>query len=107
MGIPLKVSAPLTLTLDIRGEEVKRDFVLAGWWESDPAFNGGKVIASRAYVEAHQDELRSTYQEDNSSTGAIKAYIMFTNSNDLEGKLKRVITESGYSLDENSPDYAD
>ncbi len=105
MGIPLEVGAPLTLMLDIRGEEVQRDFVLAGWWESDPAFNGGKVIASRAYVEAHTDELRNTYQEDNSSTGVIKAYIMFTNSNDLEGKLKRVITESGYSLDENSPDY--
>ncbi len=105
LGVPLKVGAPLTLTLDIRGEEVKRDFVLAGWWESDPAFNIGKIVASRAYVEAHGDELCNTYQEDNSTTGVIKAYIMFKNSNDLEGKLKRVITESGYSLDENASDY--
>lgn len=105
LGVPLEVGAPVTLTLTVHGQTVQRKFILAGWWESDPAFNIGQIIASRAYVDAHADELKNTYKEDNSLTGAICAYIMFNNSSDLEGKLERVITESGYSLDENSPDY--
>ena len=98
LAVPLKVGSPLTLTLNIRGETVQRDFVLAGWWESDPAFNVGQIFSSRAYVDVHADELQNTYKADNSLTGAINAYIMFKNSFNLEGKLKKVITESGYSF---------
>ena len=105
MDVPLEVGAPLSLTLDIRGQEVKRDFVLAGWWESDPVFNIGQIITSGAYVDAHLKELVSTFDQDMSYTGVIKSYIMFRNSFDLEGKLEKVITESGYSLDENAPNY--
>ena len=105
MGVPLEVGAPLTLTLNIRGETVIRDFVLAGWWESDPVFNVGQIFASRAYVDAHQKELQNTYKEDYSMTGTIQAYMMFDNSLDLENKLAKVITESGYSFDENAPNY--
>ncbi|MEN6347938.1 MAG: ABC transporter permease [Syntrophomonas sp.] len=105
LGVPLEIGAPLTLTLDIRGEEVRRNFVLAGWWESDPVFNVGQIFASQAYIDAHEDELQNTYKEDNSLTGAINAYIMFNNSLDLEGKLAAVITESGYSIHENDPNY--
>ncbi|WP_368294447.1 ABC transporter permease [Dehalobacter sp. TBBPA1] len=105
MGVPLEVGAPLTLTLDIRGEEVQRDFVLAGWWESDPVFNVGQILASRAYVDAHPAELQNSYKVDNSLTGVINASIMFKNSIDLEGKLAKVITDSGYSLDEKAPNY--
>lgn len=105
MGVPLEVGAPLTLQLDIRGQKVSRDFMLAGWWESDPVFNVGLIFSSRAYVDAHQEELENTFDEDMSYTGIIKAYIMFKNSVDLEGKLEKVITDSGYSLDENAPNY--
>lgn len=106
LGVPLEVGAPLSLTLEIRGEEVQRDFVLAGWWESDPVFNVGQIFASRAYVDAHLNELQNTYNEDNSFTGVINAHIMFSNSANLEGKLERVITESGYSsADPNAPNY--
>ncbi|AEV70012.1 ABC transporter permease [Acetivibrio clariflavus] len=105
LGVPLEVGAPITLVLNIRGEKVQRDFVLAGWWESDPVFNVGRIIASRAYVDAHLDELKNTYRQDYSMTGSINACIMFKNSLDLEGKLGKVITDSGYSMDPNSPDY--
>ncbi len=105
LDVPLEVGAPLTLTLNIRGEMVQRDFILAGWWQSDPVFNVGQIFASRAYVDSHLEELQNTFKEDNSLTGAINAYIMFKNSMDLEGKLATVITDSGYSLDEKAPNY--
>jgi len=105
LGVQLEVGAPLTLILNIRGEKVQRDFILAGWWESDPVFNVGRIIASRAYVDAHIDELQNTFKQDYSITGTINAYIMFKNSMDLRGKLEKVITDSGYSIDPDSPDY--
>ncbi|MBP1761035.1 MAG: ABC-type transport system, involved in lipoprotein release, permease component [Firmicutes bacterium] len=107
LDVPLKVGAPLTLTLDIRGNKIERQFVLAGWWESDPVFNVGRIVASRAYIDAHSEELKNTFKEDNSLTGAINAYIMFKNSIDLEGKLATIITDSGYSINENDENYLD
>ncbi|MFI8713244.1 ABC transporter permease [Brevibacillus brevis] len=107
LGIPLKEGAPLTLKLEIHGKEVQRDFILSGWWKSDPVFYAGQIFASKAYVDAHAEELRSTYKQDNDWTGVINAYIMFDNSLNLQEKLNKVITESGYSLDKNAPNYID
>ncbi len=105
LGVPLKEGSPLTLILNIRGKKVERDFVLVGWWESDPLFNGGKIISSHAYMDAHSDELQYTFKTDGSFTGAINAYIKFDNSINLQGKLVTVIKGSGYSLDENDSNY--
>lgn len=63
LGVPLEVGAPLRLKLDIRGKEVQRDFILSGWWKSDPVFNTGQIFASRSYVDAHAKELQSTYKK--------------------------------------------
>jgi putative ABC transport system permease protein len=105
LGVPQELGAPVTLILSIRGQEVMRRFVLSGWWESDPAFNVGMIVTSRVYVDAHTDELQNTYKQDASCTGAINACIMFRNSFNLEGKLSTVLTERGYSPDENASNY--
>ncbi|WP_342415598.1 ABC transporter permease [Paenibacillus sp. FSL R10-2782] len=105
MGVPLKIGAPITLKLEIRGKELQRGFVLSGWWKSDPVFNVGQILASKAYIDAYAQELQSTYKKDYSQTGLISAYLMFDNSFNLQGKLNKVITESGYSLDKNAPNY--
>ncbi|QYK69406.1 FtsX-like permease family protein [Paenibacillus sp. S02] len=105
LGVPLEVGAPLRLKLDIRGKEVQRNFILSGWWKSDPVVNVGQIFASKAYVDAHAQELQSNYKKDHFYTGTISAYMMFDNSLDLQGKLSKVITESGYSLDEEAPNY--
>lgn len=105
LGVPLEVGSPLTLELDIHGGKVTRDFVLAGWWESDPGFNIGQIFASRAYVDAHLDELQNTYDEDHSLTGAITGYIKFANSLSIEQNLETVLTESGFSMEEGAPNY--
>lgn len=107
LGIPETVGAPVSLTLSIRGETVVREFVLCGWWDSDPAFNVGQIFASRAYVEAHEAELQCTYYQDFSMTGAINAYVMFPNSLNLEEKLARLMAESGFSSVETDQAYVD
>jgi putative ABC transport system permease protein len=105
MGVPLEVGAPVTLNLTVHGKQVQRDFVLAGWWESDPGFNVGQIFSSRAYVDAHLDELENTYYQDSSLTGTITGYIKFKNSLHIEKNLETVLTDSGYSMDENAANY--
>ena len=80
LGIPLEEGAPIALNLPVHGRKVQRSFILVGWWESDPGFNVGQVFASRAYVDAHLDELKNTYYTDFSITGTITGYMKFQNS---------------------------
>ena len=103
LGAKQEIGAPVTLELNIRGQKVTRDFVISGWWEPDPVFNVSMLITSRAYTEAHAEELVNSYYEDYSMTGVINSYVMFSNSFGLEEKLDRIITESGYSTDDNAP----
>lgn len=105
LGVEQKVGASVTLKLTVHGQQVSRDFILAGWWEADPVFNVSIIVASRAYMEAHMDELYNSYREDGDMTGVINSYIMFGNSIGLEEKVQRVVTESGYSVDEDAPNY--
>ncbi|WP_025686115.1 ABC transporter permease [Paenibacillus maysiensis] len=107
LGTPLKEGAPLSLKLEVHGKTVQREFILAGWWKSDPAAvsDRGQIYASKAYVDAHAEELRYTYKQDHDMTGAINAVIMFDNSSNMRENLNKVITESGYSLDKNAPNY--
>lgn len=105
LGMEEKVGTPVILNMVVHGEEVEREFVLSGWWEADPAFNVSIMVTSKAYMEAHRDELYNSYKTDGDVTGVINCYIMFKNSFNLEDKVSRVITESGYSMDENDPNY--
>jgi putative ABC transport system permease protein len=107
LGLPEEIGAPVTFKMRIHGGEiVERDFVLSGWWEADPTFDMASIMAvSKSYMDAHIDELYNSYYENYEYTGIINSYVMFKNSFGLESKLERIITESGYSMDENAPDY--
>lgn len=105
LGVELEVGAPVTLKLTVHGQQVIREFRLCGWWEADPVFNVSIMVTSRAYMNAHMEELYNSYKEDYDMTGVINCYIMFESSVGLEEKLERMITESGYSVEETAPDY--
>lgn len=106
LGVPLKLGAPVTLELTVHGQNVRRDFVLSGWWEADPVFNVAMLVTSRAYMDAHREELSYTYTSDASMTGVINSYVMFQNALNLDAKLNRLLTESGYqTTDKEAPNY--
>ncbi len=96
LGIPHKVGEKVTLEYDIKGEKRKSEFILSGFWESDPAINVGVILVSKAFVDNHKDILVNTYKQNFKQEGSINAYIMFKDTNNLEGKLQQVIEESGY-----------
>lgn len=107
LGLPEEAGTPVTFQMRIHnGEIVTREFVLSGWWEADPTFEMASImVVSKAYMDAHADELYNNYHETFEMTGVINSYIMFKNSFGLEHKLERIITESGYSTDEKAPNF--
>ena len=105
LGAEQKIGAPVTIWMTVHGQQVSRDFILSGWWEADPVFNVSIMVVSRAYMEEHIEELYSSIDEDSDMTGVINSYLMFRNSWNLEEKMERVITESGYSTEEGDPNY--
>lgn len=109
LGLPEEVGASVTFQMKIHdGEIVEREFVLSGWWEADPTFDMASImVVSKAYIDAHIDELYNSFRENYEYTGVINSYVMFKNSFGLESKLERIITESGYSMDENAPNFVE
>ena len=106
LEVPHEIGATVPLTYTIKGKQMQTDFILSGYWESDPVFNVGFGLVSKAYVDAHSQELAYTYKGNNSMTGAINSYIMFKNSWNMEKKLQTVISDSGYVWDdENASNY--
>ncbi|MBU5675099.1 ABC transporter permease [Alkaliphilus sp. MSJ-5] len=98
LGVPHEVGAKVPLTYTMKGKQIQKDFVLSGFWESDPIFNVGFAIISREFMDLHANQLVHTYRTDYNMTGVINSYIMFKNSSNLEGKLFKVITDSGYTV---------
>jgi len=98
LGVPHEIGAKVPLTYTMKGKQVQSDFVLSGFWESDPVLNVGFFIVSRAFVDAHKKELENTYMTDHDMSGSVSSHIMFGNSVNLEEKLYKVITDSGYTV---------
>lgn len=105
LGVPQKPGTQIKLDFTVHNKKVTRDFVLAGWWKSYPGVQTGTILASQAYVKAHWEELKSTYRQDRAETGTISAIIKFTGTQNLEKDLEKVVTDSGFSMDSNAPNY--
>lgn len=102
LGIPHELGAVVPVAYTMKGKQYKTDFILSGYWESDPILNVGFVIVSRKFVDAHTAELEYTYRDNYDPTGAINSYIRFDNSFNMEDKLYKVIRDSGYTVPSSS-----
>lgn len=98
LGVPHEVGVKVPFSYTIKGEQIQTEFVLSGYWESDPVFNTGLVIVSRQFMDSNADKFKITFKIDGNATGTINAYIMFKNSFNIEEKLYKVISDSGYTI---------
>lgn len=96
LGVPHEVGAKVPLRYTIRGQQFATEFTLSGFYESDPVFNVGFALVSQEFVQQYADLLQPTYRTDHVMTGSINSYVMLHNTWDLEGKLTRIVEESGY-----------
>ena len=58
LNVPLSVGEKITLELTVQGQKIKRDFILAGWWESYPGVYYGTIVTSKSYMQAHAEEIQ-------------------------------------------------
>lgn len=108
LGIPREPGAAVSLQMTVKGKKVQRDFILSGFWETDPALNVGFLIVSEAYTQQYADELAYSYRTDMQTAGTVNSYIMFHNEWKLRDKLDRVMDDSGLERsDSEAPGYVD
>ena len=99
LGVSAEVGQTVTLQYDIKGTQYATDFTLCGFWETDTLSGMGRLIVSKAFVDAHSELLAYTYPEDNDYSGIVAAYVMFRGSGAVEPKLQKFLSESGYTCD--------
>lgn len=105
LNIPHKIGSKVSLNYDFMGKSHEETFLVSGWYEGDPVIGASQVYLSKTYW----DKLSSDYTEEEfveaakSETvgyGLINGYILFSNSFNIQGKLTKIIEDSGYSLKE-------
>ena len=99
LGVPAQIGETVSLTYDIKGKSYTTDFILCGFWETDSLSNIGRLIVSKAFVDAHSDILAYTYPIDNDYSGIVTAYVMFSGNGDIEARLHQLLSETGYTCD--------
>lgn len=103
LGVPHEVGSALTLSYMMGEKEYTTDFVLSGFWESDTAIPIGFGLVSEEFTQANSEALRYTYSKNYKYSGAINCYVMCENTWDLQGKLRRIVLESGYTILDDDP----
>lgn len=96
LGVKSEIGEIVEITYNTQSGTVTREFVLSGYWESDPLLDIGQIAVSKAYTETFADELTYTYEENGSLIGTISAYFFFGNTWDMENKLTRILSDTGY-----------
>ena len=101
LGLPHEIGTQVSLEFYRKGNEYQENFILSGYYESDPLLNIGRIFVSEKYRQAHSSELINTYTVDGSLAGTVSSYVMFKDTFDLPGKLDSLITKHGYQWSEN------
>lgn len=97
LGITHEIGQKVPLSYTLQGKTYTKSFTLSGYWESDPVFNTGLALVSKAFVDTDLAKIPYTYRENGDMTGTLNADIMFVSSANMEQKLEKVITDSGFS----------
>ncbi len=98
LGVPARLGETVTLKYSVCGEEYTESFTLVGFWEGDIIMNASQIWLSKEYVEGilSSNDLSKTEE----MIGSINADVNFGNSWNIESKLIKVITESGYDVED-------
>ncbi len=99
LGVPAQTGETVSLTYDIRGIRYTTDFILCGFWETDSLSSIGRLIVSKAFIDARPDILTYTWPIDNDYSGVVTAYVMFKGNGDIEARLRQLLSETGYTCD--------
>ena len=99
LGVPAQIGETVSLIYEVKGQLYTTDFTLCGFWETDSLSNIGRLVVSKAFVDAHSDILTYTYPVDNDYSGVVSAYVMFSGTGNIEAQLHQLLSETGYACD--------
>lgn len=105
LGIPHEIGKTLKLEYKIEDEKRSKEFVISGFFESDEASNSSTIWVSKLFIDKELADIEIGNKNLNSDTGEIFLDVMFKNSIDIEGKVNTVLKDSGYSNEQDSPNF--
>ncbi|WP_270940868.1 ABC transporter permease [Romboutsia lituseburensis] len=101
LQIPKKVNQKITLQYFIDDKEYNTEFKISGIYKGDKVSRSSLLYLSKEFVDL---ELKGVDQEKSKKTdsgiGLISLQVNFSNSLFIQKKLDKVITQSGFKLDE-------
>jgi len=107
LKIKPQIGSEFILKVNLDGEIIEKKFVLSGFWESDASQNSSVFFASEEYLNQYIGQIEHSSKKDFYEKGVV-ATIKCNNSYNLDEKLEKIITESGYVRDDlNSDLYID
>lgn len=98
LGIEPSLGQKITLEYSIGSQKLKDTFELVGFWEGDILMQASQVWLNQSYVDTQLEKYGHLSSDKTINT--INADVNFSNSRNIEKKLIKVITDSGYTVDE-------
>lgn len=99
LGIPAELGQKIELEFSVGEVHYTETFTLVGYWEGDIISSASQVWLNRGYIE----KILSQYDEEklkDNVIGTVNADFNFSNSWQIEKKIRKVIADSGYDVDE-------
>ena len=98
LGIEPELGTEFTLTLEVDGKEITKNFTLCGWWEYDEACSASHVLIPESRV----DEILAERGElpEGSIYGLYTLDLMFQNSANIEESIREIATRHGYQCED-------
>ncbi|WP_167954900.1 ABC transporter permease [Anaerosporobacter faecicola] len=102
LGIPCKLGEKVTLSYQLGDKTYEDSFTLVGFWDCDSVAQASEVWLAKDYVL----EKLNGYEIGKYSNlyGTWNLDILFSNSNNIEQKLRKVAEDSGYTIDDENAD---
>ncbi|AVP63609.1 ABC transporter permease [Clostridium botulinum] len=97
LGVQHKIGERIKVEYYIDKEKFSKEFVLSGFWESDEAMPASMMFVSKEFIHKNIGDRINKSHNPGDYVGVTNLDVMFRNSRNLEEKMERVITESGFA----------
>lgn len=97
LGLPHEIGQTISLEFSVNDEVKMQDFILTGFWEGDKVIPASMIWISKPFLDEHLSKMPIT---NDAILGTISADVFFKNSIGIDKKLEKVITDSGYDLND-------
>jgi len=99
LGVQHKIGEKVRVEYYIDKEKFSKEFILSGFWQHDEVMPASMMFVSKQFIDKNIGDRINKLHKPGDYVGTINADVMFKNSKNIEGKMKKVITDSGFSFD--------